>query len=282
MSPKFPIAVGVLALLSASATAPAQVPGLLLAAEARSRDSVFIDAIARFRRGRFDSLPAGNEEAPSTTFRRAAFKPGAVYWLYSGGVRRGRLTVRDTGEYSCTGLTGIGRAQSGLPAEWHGLAFPDSTLRPGAVRRASTLAETATLRVAVRPLLIRLGSPRSAADTAQLLDGWTIEDTLTNRRWLAGGFRAASANDSGLVTVYSAFALLEIERGVSRLALRWTNTALDDDAQTRVPVDIIDLDGDGVPELITRTTYSESWDYQIFRRRQTGWVLWVSGGGGGC
>jgi hypothetical protein len=276
------IAVGALALVSASTVAPAQVPGLLLAAHGRTRDSIEMEAIAVFRQGRFDSLPAGNEEAPSVAFRRAAFKAGGGYWLYSGGVRRGRLTVTGLGDYPCTGLTGIGRAPSGLSTEWQGLAHSDSTLRAAGARRASTVAEAAALRVAVRPLLIRLGSPPSASDTAQLLDGWTVEDMPANSRWVTGGFRASSTNDSGLVIVHSVFAVLEIERGVSRLALRWTNTGLEDDAQTRVPVDIIDLDGDGIPELVTKTTYSESWDYQIWRRRPTGWTLWVSGGGVGC
>lgn len=271
----------VLTLSSAGAVAGAQVPGLILAAHVRSRDSVELDAVALFRRGQFDSLPVGNEEAPSERFRRVAFKPGSRYWLYSGGIRRGRVTVTGPGEYPCTGLIGIGRAP-GLPAEWQGVASADSTLRPAWLRRAANLGELATLRVAVRPLLIRLGSSPAAADTARQLEGWTVEDTLTRRRWLTAGFRTASTNDSGFVIVQSVFALLEVEGRNSRLALHWTNVGLEDDAQTRVPIDILDLDGDGVPELITKTTYSESWDYQIWRRRAGRWTLWVASGGGGC
>lgn len=47
-------------------------------------------------------------------------------------------------------------------------------------------------------------------------------------------------------------------------------------------VDQLDIDGDGVDELVTISRYYESWNYTIYKRQNGTWQKVYSGGGGGC
>lgn len=47
-------------------------------------------------------------------------------------------------------------------------------------------------------------------------------------------------------------------------------------------VDQLDLDADGMDEMITISSYYESWDYAIYKFQQGVWKKVYQGGGGGC
>ncbi len=48
------------------------------------------------------------------------------------------------------------------------------------------------------------------------------------------------------------------------------------------PIDVLDIDGDGVEEVVFATFGVESRSYLILRRRPGTWVQWYRGGGDGC
>jgi hypothetical protein len=47
-------------------------------------------------------------------------------------------------------------------------------------------------------------------------------------------------------------------------------------------VDQLDLDGDGIGEVITEVSGYESWGYAIYKKRAGRWKRVYKGGGGGC
>jgi hypothetical protein len=47
-------------------------------------------------------------------------------------------------------------------------------------------------------------------------------------------------------------------------------------------VDQLDLDADGVDEIVTISGYYESWDYAIYKEQNGAWKRVYQGGGGGC
>jgi hypothetical protein len=47
-------------------------------------------------------------------------------------------------------------------------------------------------------------------------------------------------------------------------------------------VDQLDLDSDGVDEIVTISYYYESWDYAIYKEKDGKWEKVYKGGGGGC
>jgi len=47
-------------------------------------------------------------------------------------------------------------------------------------------------------------------------------------------------------------------------------------------VDQIDLDGDGMDEVFTRSAGYEGWTYSMYKKGANGWTKVYTGGGGGC
>jgi hypothetical protein len=54
-----------------------------------------------------------------------------------------------------------------------------------------------------------------------------------------------------------------------------------DDVEEQL-VDQIDLDGDRIDEIVTMSSYYESWDYIIYKEKNGAWQKIYHGGGGGC
>ena len=68
------------------------------------------------------------------------------------------------------------------------------------------------------------------------------------------------------------------------LKLHTSSDDLEDlkDLSTPEFVGQLDLDGDGIDEVILRNSYYESWDYSIYGKKQGVWKKLHQGGGGGC
>ncbi|MGH9600890.1 MAG: hypothetical protein ACRD24_00760 [Terriglobales bacterium] len=68
----------------------------------------------------------------------------------------------------------------------------------------------------------------------------------------------------------------------TELAWHYLSSGAFDDHQQRALVDHLDLDGDGVDELIVRMEGYEDWQYGIYKKEKKRWKLVYTGGGGGC
>ena len=79
-----------------------------------------------------------------------------------------------------------------------------------------------------------------------------------------------------------AFVLAEQSRSHMTLALalyRSADLAAAGDVQL---LDVLDLNGDGVGELLLRLPKNGAWRYLVFKRLGGEWVKLYEGGGGGC
>jgi hypothetical protein len=124
--------------------------------------------------------------------------------------------------------------------------------------------------------------PTVRPDTLKLSSAWAIVFS-DGRTWLVGSYLASQPVDSIEDSELSVLVLAPAGERHSVPLLTWSHLGGETSRQVRNPVDAIDLDRDGVPELITRTTYYESMDYQIWSLRGSAWVELASSlGGSGC
>jgi hypothetical protein len=74
--------------------------------------------------------------------------------------------------------------------------------------------------------------------------------------------------------------------GAYRPVVEWTPAdaaKMDEERpRSRLLLDAVDLDGDGVPELVARTGFSEWSSYTIYGRGPGGWTAVYDAHGGGC
>lgn len=270
-------------LLASTAPLPAslaaQMPHLILHASADVPDTVDLDPIVFSDDGALRAVDGGDEDSASVAFRAKAYAPGAAYWLYSGGRRIGRAMAIGADEYGCTGLPGTATPQQPLHTGWSGLAASDSTLSTLTRRRELVLDEKSKLSVLALGELRKL-APAIHPSALDISDAWGVE-LPSHAVWLVATFRAVPVADTA-DEMFSAMVVLE--RGLPRVVppLVWSHFGGEESRQERRAIDILDLDHDGTPELITSTSYYESQDYQIWRRTPSGWSLWMTSGGSGC
>lgn len=251
-----------------------------------------MEPIVLYSRGVYAKPPIEGDEAAIKTFVGEYFKPGRQYRVLSGGGDAGTLTVKQYQEPGCVGLNAEVNVNTTarLGGNVQALATNSSTIGKRAVsRRAPTdiervfalmQAQAVYANNKVGPALVKKMEVVNL--TATDLDGdGTFE--------LIGNFRV----DRTTATTEDSYNLFMITSPVTdytqqsaqagKPALTWFHHGGEaaDYAERRF-VDQIDIDGDGVSEVIAGGGYYESNDYIIYKRQAGSWRPVYQGGGGGC
>ncbi|HEX8904100.1 MAG TPA: hypothetical protein VF771_04620, partial [Longimicrobiaceae bacterium] len=102
---------------------------------------------------------------------------------------------------------------------------------------------------------------------------------------LAGSVEIAGESDDDPPSA-AAFVIAERAGGAYRPVATWLPSRgvemYDQPPRSRVLLDAADLDGDGSPELVTRTGFQEWSQYTIYHRGPRGWAVAWEASGGGC
>ncbi|HYW10413.1 MAG TPA: hypothetical protein VE871_00610 [Longimicrobium sp.] len=270
--------------LGASIPAAAQedARGVLFAVvQAEDREGV-LEPVAMLVRDGFLHPVSGPADSAEQAFNARWLAAGRSYPVLSRGERVGSIAVRTADAPACEGLTARGTF-SVRPAPaigWQALAgegIPEQADAPWL--RATTSGEKRPLDGMAAALFQAHGT-----DVAALTRGDTAVAALTvhpnARPVLVASYSLAT--DGALLRRASLLVIAEEGQDGYRPAYAWFHEGMDDGVETRTLVDAADLDGDGMPELVVRTLYYESWDFLILRRTPAGWMEAYRGGGGGC
>jgi hypothetical protein len=209
---------------------------------------------------------------------------GRSYDVLSRGERVGSIAVRTADEPACTGLGASGTmdVRPAPPTGWQGLAGAGLPAQAGAPwLRAPTIEEKRELDRMAAALFAAHGIDAAArtpgTDTASaallvhpnarpvLVASYTLDETQASYLRRGALLLVAEEGETGY-----------------RPAHVWFNEGVEEDVETQQLIDAADLDGDGMPELVVRHGYYESWDFEILRRGELGWTRAYRGGGGGC
>ena len=208
---------------------------------------------------------------------------GHRYTLLVAGRPGGAATVRDNDLQGCAAATATMQVQGARPSPPFALAT-DFVPPPGApMRRAATAVQLAAITPLLRDALAAKGAgwlPGTVVEAVAvpLPDGHTVLVGWAETR--------EKGSDTAEPPEAAAFVIAENPGTGYRAAYTWTRTQpYQDDGETpqsRMLVDAADLDGDGVPELVARSAFTEAWGYVVYRRAATGWAEALSASGGGC
>jgi hypothetical protein len=236
-------------------------------------------------------LPPGGgfREEPSDTAQQTRFigrwlRPGHAYTVLAAGRPAGSIVVRPAhvGGCNATGVQVTSRV-SAVPASRSALATDAAVPAGPPLRRPATVAERRELTALLRAAIVRREGARGWRADAKV-DAWEVV--------LRGGAVAVAGSavvkldpDDVAAPVNAAFLIAERSGGALRPVMTWSQSAHDpktDWPRTRALLDAADLDGDGMPEIVTRTDLSEEWQYTIYRRTPRGWAEAYNSYGGGC
>jgi hypothetical protein len=243
---------------------------------------------------RFKTIPAlnspilkeGLSESDVSRIENTFYKPGTLLSMFSGGEKVGMAKVRASNieglDGGCVDLSavisegGLGKARlaSNTGSEISGHA---------STRRSAAQEEISTLRQLAIQWLRDYGLDKELLESGKL--GQVTSTVLRTGagRALIGRFDVASKE-----AVHRLFAIAEMNRGAYRLTLTDLEVQRDvedgTDKTEREYLDQLDINNDGVDEVIASASHYESWTYSVwvFRANNGLWRKAYTGGGGCC
>ncbi|HVF44959.1 MAG TPA: hypothetical protein VM936_18180 [Pyrinomonadaceae bacterium] len=274
----------------AKAAAPAAKT--VIFAVSKYETNVTMEPVVVYSRGVYAKPPTDGDEATVKTFVGDYFKPGRQYRVLSGGGEAGTLTVKQYQEPGCVGLNA--EVTVNTPARLGGnvqaLATNSQTLGK---RAASRRAPTDIERVfALMQAQAAYANNRVGAALVKKMEvvNLTATDLDGDGNFeLVGSFRIDGKTKPDGVDSYNLFMITtpvadytQQSAQAGKPALVWFHHGGEADYAERKFVDQIDIDGDGVAEVIAGGGYYESNDYIIYKRQAGSWRPVYQGGGGGC
>lgn len=219
------------------------------------------------------SHPDEAQDQASLDFAHRYFDAGHRYSVLHGGTVR----VLKPASASCISLVATVETAEPLPALATNFSVPERMLRD----REPSVREAASLLAYGRRYFNARGGDDLELEigVAQVLDVDPETEPL-----LAG---TVLVTDSRSLPECGARAILIVARlsevAPTRLTPQFTIRAGCEDVGTPFIFGHLDLDGDGVDELIAVTYGKENYDYQLYRRGSDGpWKFVLRGGGAGC
>jgi hypothetical protein len=167
-----------------------------------------------------------------------------------------------------------------LGGEVQALATNSKTLgQQPTSRRAPNESERAEALRLARAAYQSKGVPAALIKKMQTLNLTATDLDRDGRAELVGNFMI---EEKEKLLGYSLFMIYEPAGASFRPAVTWYHKGAEGDYASRRLVDQLDLDADGVAEIIVEGQYYESNNYIIYKKQAAGWRQIYEGGGGGC
>jgi hypothetical protein len=267
--------------------------GTVIFAVSKYESDATMEPVAIYSRGAFTKPPVDGEESVVNSFVSDYYKTGRRYRLLSGGAEAGSVTVKEYQGQGCVGLVaGVSVSTSvRLGGNVQALATSSPTLgRRESSRRAPTDIErmTAVMQAQAAYAANRVGAALVKKMEVVNLTATDLDGDGTFE--IIGSFRI-DRNNANVQDSYTLFTIYEPATGpdmsgfqpsAPKPSLVWFHHGGEGEYADRRFVDQLDIDGDGVAEVVAAGGYYESNDYVIYKKQRGQWRAVYQGGGGGC
>ena len=253
--------------------------------------NVSMEPVVIYSRGVYTKPPIDGDEATVKTFVDDYFKPGRQYRVLSGGGEAGTLTVKQYQEPGCVGINAEVNVNTSarLGGNVQALATNSQTLGKRAVsRRAPTDIERVFALMQAQAAYTNNRVGAALVKNMEVVNLTATDLDNDGNFELVGNFRVTrklkDAEDSYnlfmITTPVADYTQQSAQSG--KPALVWFHHGSEAEYAERKFVDQVDIDGDGVSEVIAGGSYYESNDYIIYKRQAGSWRPVYQGAGGGC
>lgn len=253
--------------------------------------NVSMEPVVIYSRGVYAKPPIDGDEATIKTFVDEYFKPGRQYRVLSGGGEAGNVTVKQYQEPGCVSITAEVSVNTSarLGGNVQVLATNSQTIGKRAVsRRAPTDIERVFALMQAQAAYANNRVGAALVKNMEVVNLTATDLDNDGNFELVGSFRVTrklkDAEDSYnlfmITTPVADYTQQSAQAG--KPALVWFHHGSEAEYEERKFVDQVDIDGDGVAEVIAGGGYYESNDYIIYKRQAGSWRPVYQGGGGGC
>jgi hypothetical protein len=251
----------------------------------KKQGELALHPVVIIRRGRLVEPPSPDPSEDQYTpasarFAAQYFRPGKTYRLLFGGSEAATVRIvsddRDTVNFAATARP-VGRYSLRGPAALATDSAALGHLRPS--RRAATTAQRRQAVAIAEGIFRRHGLPARSIRKMQVVNLTAGDLYGDGRTELIGSFQVPRRGAE-----QNLFVILEPRGNGFRASLVQYHPSKNpdrEDAESQTLVDWLDLDGDGIAEVMTENSYYEAVDYAIYRKKAGRWRVIYQGGGSG-
>jgi len=240
--------------------------------------SFHIQPIVIINGNKYTPPPVGAAAGIRKQFTDTYFRVGRQYRVIFGGGEAGSLTVQNYVEDECGNLLAEAGAQTTarLGGAVQALAVSSDKIGSGtSSRRAPTEAERASALEVARAVYGQRGAGAALVGKMKTVNLTATDIERDGQFELIGTFQI----DGGNEVMHNLFIIFEpTAAGKYKAAWNWYLKGYED----RKLVDVVDLDGDGMAEVIGEGFEIENNFYVIYKRQAGTWRPVYKGGGGGA
>jgi hypothetical protein len=247
-----------------------------------ANEPAYIEPIVIIRGRKFVDPPVGGPEDVTKKFTETFFHPERHYRVVFGGGDAGTATVVKEIEPGCVGLTAEVQLQTSarMGGQVQALAVSSNDMGRGeSFRRAPSEAERASALAVARRIYTQRRVSATLLKKMSTVNLTAIDLERDGKAELIGSFKILRPDYFS----YDLFVIFEpTGDGNYKAAFSWYHKGTEETYEDRSLVDVVDLDGDHIAEVIAESSFYESNDYVIYKRQAGTWRPIYEGGGGGC
>lgn len=285
------ILTGSLSVISLAAQKKSQ-KSVLFCVQRYEDGNMAMEPIVVLSGGKFLAPPTGIEstedlaaqDVESVNFLKNYYRKGQSYRVVFGTAEDGTVTVMKPQESGCVSLSAQVSVASSvkLGGRVYALATDHPTLGVGKKRsrRAPTPEERSAAIAIAKDFLRGKKVPAALMKLMQVGNLTAVDLNGDGKDELVGNFEI-DQSDATLET-RSLFLILNPVGVEFQIAYSDYQKGGGDLFQRSIFIDHLDLDGDGISEVITQTSYYESLSYSIIKNKGGKWVNVYTGGESGC
>jgi hypothetical protein len=244
--------------------------------------TVQMEPIVVISGGKYTQPPVDVEPRVTKKFTDTYFRTGRRYRVVFGGGDAGSLTVKKEVEGGCVFLMAevVVQTTARLGGQVQALAVSTDNIGRGeSSRRAPTEGERTSAVEVARVVYGQRGVAAALVKKMKTVNLTATDIERDGKFELIGNFEIQGENE----VAYNLFIIFEpTDAGKYKAAWNWYHKGVEEGYEDRSLVDVVDLDGDGMAEVIAEGHYYESNDYVIYKRQAGTWRPVYKGGGGGC
>jgi len=236
--------------------------------EAERGEGIAIDPILLLKGKQIQPVPNPCEEGSVLTkFNNEYLKPGSIYSVVFGGAEAGTVTIKTPPPNSAESLV---RLDSSVPI--HGMTMalavpPSGVSRKKSIRRGPTPDERKEAQELAKTILLEKAVKPSAADKLRV-DQLAVVEFAPGVPEIVASAAIELADELGMED--SLFFIAKTS-GKDPEVIWYQHPQGETDAEAVYLVDLIDLEGDGVNELIVRRVFYENYRYEVYKRQGQEW-----------
>ena len=243
-----------------------------------------IEPIAYLANGKLVKIP---DDVDVDEFGKLRYPDHQKYPLYQSGKAVGTVeVVKPAFDIQCFSLAAIGAPSpaNGIAGMRMGLASNINFKDDGYSRRAPTATELAAIMDMARQQYEANKVDAAEVSALQVSNVTVFENS--SGAIMVGSFRSIHTEHGPGFDDDVINAALVIAERVGKKAYSstytWYHSGSDASLEERDLVDILDLDGDGIPEIVIQSNGYEDTGYDIYKKSTTGWDEIFEASASGC